>query len=92
MSELIFALGSLSGDFGTKKWYDTKLVRIVVNISCCQTIGMMSTRTRRGQEIVRLRFGQDLSCSEIATALRKQENVVRVTLSRSLIQYSFYIA
>ena len=36
------------------------------------------------QEILRLRFGQDLSCSEIATALRKQENVVRVTLSRSL--------
>jgi hypothetical protein len=38
-----------------------------------------------------LRFGQDLSCGEIATELRKQENVVRVTLSRSLIQYSFYI-
>lgn len=36
------------------------------------------------QEILRLRFGQDLSCSEIATALSKQENVVRVTLSRSL--------
>ena len=36
------------------------------------------------QEILRLRFGQDLSCSEIATALRKNENVVRVTLSRSL--------
>ena len=36
------------------------------------------------QEILRLRFGQDLSCSEIATALRKKENVVRVTLSRSL--------
>ena len=36
------------------------------------------------QEILRLRFGQDLSCSEIATALGKQENVVRVTLSRSL--------
>jgi RNA polymerase sigma factor (sigma-70 family) len=36
------------------------------------------------QEILRLRFGQELSCGEIATALRKQENVVRVTLSRSL--------
>ncbi len=36
------------------------------------------------QEILRLRFGKDLSCSEIATALRKNENVVRVTLSRSL--------
>jgi RNA polymerase sigma-70 factor, ECF subfamily len=36
------------------------------------------------QEILRLRFGQDLSCREIATALRKQENAVRVTLSRSL--------
>ena len=36
------------------------------------------------QEILRLRFGQDLSCSEIATMLGKQENVVRVTLSRSL--------
>ena len=36
------------------------------------------------QQILRMRFGQDLSCSEIATALGKQENVVRVTLSRSL--------
>lgn len=36
------------------------------------------------QEILRLRFGQELSCREIATALNKQENVVRVTLSRSL--------
>lgn len=36
------------------------------------------------QEILRLRFGQGLSCGEIATVLRKQENVVRVTLSRSL--------
>lgn len=36
------------------------------------------------QEILRLRFGQDLSCGEIATALSKQESVVRVTLSRSL--------
>ena len=36
------------------------------------------------QEILRLRFGQELSCGEIATALRKQDNVVRVTLSRSL--------
>ncbi len=36
------------------------------------------------QEILRMRFGQDLSCSEIATKLGKQENVVRVTLSRSL--------
>lgn len=36
------------------------------------------------QEILRLRFGHNLSCSEIATVLRKQENVVRVTLSRSL--------
>jgi RNA polymerase sigma-70 factor (ECF subfamily) len=36
------------------------------------------------QQILRMRFGQDLSCSEIATMLGKQENVVRVTLSRSL--------
>src|SRR5712692_4325172 len=36
------------------------------------------------QQILRIRFGQDLSCSEIATTLGKQENVVRVTLSRSL--------
>jgi RNA polymerase sigma factor (sigma-70 family) len=36
------------------------------------------------QEILRLRFGQGLSCREIARALSKQENVVRVTLSRSL--------
>jgi len=36
------------------------------------------------QEILRLRFGQDLSCGEIATALGKQEYAVRVALSRSL--------
>jgi RNA polymerase sigma-70 factor (ECF subfamily) len=36
------------------------------------------------QQILRMRFGQELSCSEIATTLGKQENVVRVTLSRSL--------
>src|SRR5229473_1009309 len=36
------------------------------------------------QQILHMRFGQDLSCSEIATTLGKQENVVRVTLSRSL--------
>jgi RNA polymerase sigma factor (sigma-70 family) len=36
------------------------------------------------QQILRLRFGQDLSCREIATMLGKPENVVRVTLSRSL--------
>ena len=36
------------------------------------------------QQILRLRFGQGLSSSEIATVLGKQVNVVRVTLSRSL--------
>src|SRR6202049_4491971 len=36
------------------------------------------------QQILRMRFGQDLSCHEIATTLGKQENAVRVTLSRSL--------
>ena len=36
------------------------------------------------QQILRMRFGQDLSCREIAARLGKQENVVRVTLSRSL--------
>ena len=36
------------------------------------------------QQILRMRFGQDLTCSEIATRLGKQENVVRVTLSRTL--------
>ncbi len=36
------------------------------------------------QQILRMRFGQDLSCREIAATLGKQENVVRVTLSRSL--------
>jgi RNA polymerase sigma-70 factor (ECF subfamily) len=36
------------------------------------------------QQILRMRFGQGLSCGEIATTLGKQENVVRVTLSRSL--------
>ncbi|HEU5377479.1 MAG TPA: sigma-70 family RNA polymerase sigma factor [Ktedonobacteraceae bacterium] len=36
------------------------------------------------QQILRLRFGQDLSCREIAATLGKQENAVRVTLSRSL--------
>ena len=36
------------------------------------------------QEILRMRFGQDLSCEEIAARLGKQENAVRVALSRSL--------
>ena len=36
------------------------------------------------QEILRLRFGQGLSCGEIAAALGKQENAVRVALSRTL--------
>lgn len=36
------------------------------------------------QEILRLRFGMGLSCGEIAARLGKQENAVRVTLSRSL--------
>ena len=36
------------------------------------------------QQILRMRFGQDLSCSEVAARLGKQENVVRVTLSRTL--------
>ncbi len=36
------------------------------------------------QQILRMCFGQDLSCREIASTLGKQENVVRVTLSRSL--------
>ena len=36
------------------------------------------------QELLRMRFGQDLSCEEIATRLGKQENAVRVALSRSL--------
>jgi len=36
------------------------------------------------QQILRMRFGQDLSCREIATTLGMQENLVRVTLSRSL--------
>jgi RNA polymerase sigma factor (sigma-70 family) len=36
------------------------------------------------QQILRMRFGQDLSCNEIAARLGKQENAVRVTLSRTL--------
>ena len=36
------------------------------------------------QEVIRLRFGQELSCNEIATRLGKQENAIRVTLSRGL--------
>lgn len=36
------------------------------------------------QQILRMRFGQDLSCEEIAAKLGKQENAVRVALSRSL--------
>ncbi len=36
------------------------------------------------QPILQMRFGQDLSCREIAATLGKQENAVRVTLSRSL--------
>ena len=36
------------------------------------------------QEILRMRFGLGLSCAEIAIRLGKQENAVRVMLSRSL--------
>ena len=36
------------------------------------------------QEVLRLRFGNGLSCPEIAARLGKQENTIRVTLSRSL--------
>lgn len=36
------------------------------------------------QEILRMRFAQGLPCRDIARALRTQENVVRVTLSRTL--------
>jgi RNA polymerase sigma factor (sigma-70 family) len=36
------------------------------------------------QQMLRLRFGQELSCREIAARLGRQENAVRVTLSRSL--------
>ncbi len=36
------------------------------------------------QTILRLRFTEGLSCREIATTLGKQENAVRVALSRSL--------
>jgi RNA polymerase sigma-70 factor (ECF subfamily) len=36
------------------------------------------------QQILRMRFGQGLSCSEIAARLGKHENAVRVTLSRTL--------
>ena len=36
------------------------------------------------QQILRMRFGQDLSCREIAATLGKHENAVRVTLSRTL--------
>lgn len=36
------------------------------------------------QEILRMRFGQGLSCGEIAAKLGKQENAVRVALSRTL--------
>ena len=36
------------------------------------------------QQILYMRFGQDLTCSEIAARLGKQENAVRVTLSRTL--------
>ncbi|MBO0783381.1 MAG: RNA polymerase sigma factor [Ktedonobacteraceae bacterium] len=36
------------------------------------------------QQILRLRFGQDLTCREIAAMLGKPENAVRVTLSRGL--------
>lgn len=36
------------------------------------------------QRLLRLRFEQNLSCREIAIRLNKQENTVRVALSRSL--------
>lgn len=38
----------------------------------------------RQQEILRMRFGLELPCRDIALALGTQENVVRVILSRSL--------
>ena len=36
------------------------------------------------QQILRLRFGQGLYCTEIATKLNKSESAVRMTLSRTL--------
>jgi RNA polymerase sigma factor (sigma-70 family) len=38
----------------------------------------------RQQEILRMRFALGLPCRDIAQALKTQENVVRVTLSRTL--------
>jgi RNA polymerase sigma factor (sigma-70 family) len=36
------------------------------------------------QQVLRLRFGKDLRCSEIATQMHKSEGAIRVLLSRTL--------
>jgi RNA polymerase sigma factor (sigma-70 family) len=43
------------------------------------------------QQILRMRFGQDLSCSEIATRLGKQENVVRPNSVGGTVQFEYTV-
>ena len=40
--------------------------------------------TEQQQQILRLRFEQDLRCTEIARKLNKSESAIRITLSRTL--------
>ena len=45
---------------------------------------LLQTLPELQQEVLRLRFGYDLHCGEIATVLGKREDAVRALLSRSM--------
>lgn len=53
-----------------------------------EELALLRTRlaklSEQQQQILRLRFGQGLRCTEIAKKLNKSENAVRTTLSRTL--------
>lgn len=53
-----------------------------------EKLALLRTRlaklSEQQQQILRLRFGQGLRCTEIAKKLNKSENAIRVTLSRTL--------
>lgn len=46
--------------------------------------GYIENLSAQQQEVLRLRFGQDMRCSEIAAHLGKREGAVKVMLSRTL--------
>lgn len=46
--------------------------------------GHLKQLTPLQQEVLRLRFGQDLRCSEIAERMGKREGAIKVLLSRTL--------